>query len=414
MKTSIINIGDELLNGKVLNTNSLDIGQMLYKYGHTIESSLTVSDDVDNIINALKSLVPSNDMIIITGGLGPTTDDITRFAIAKYLGVQGRYSPTAGKWIQTYLDKKNQPVADSQKIQTWIPKGCKVLQNKIGTACGFTFQKEKTRIFIFPGVPGELNEMLKDYIVPIILKKSYLLERHVWIWGWSESLQRAAFKSLNIPDSYRLSSLPSEKGTLLGFSISLPTKNARTKKLEQEKFKSHWNSIVNQIPEHVIVDHTGKDLPETIVTYLSKRSSTLSTAESCTGGGIGFLITSVPGSSSIFKQGYITYSNTAKTNVLNVKENTLKKYGAVSEQVIYEMINGCIKASGADFACAISGIAGPGGGTKLKPVGTIWIGVGTSHNNIIRKFKFRGERHEIRWRSAYAALNLLREFLKNK
>jgi nicotinamide-nucleotide amidase len=352
-------------------------------------------------------------LVIVTGGLGPTKDDLTRFAIAQYLGVKCRPSPSARSWLVRFLKGKKQSLTASEKIQILLPAGCRPLRNTLGTACGFKFKQSNCRIFAFPGVPTELEKMLEDYLMPVLIRKSCLLEKKVWIWGWPESRQRAALESVEISEPFRFSSLPSEKGTLLTLNLFIPNARKSTVIEGRTRLQSLWKQIVQHIPKEVIIDYDGADLPEVVNKYLHLLSCKAATAESCTGGAVSFLITSIPGSSAVFNQGFITYSNQAKTALLGINPGILKKHGAVSKAVVREMVVGCLKTSGADFACAVSGIAGPEGGSAKKPVGTVWIAAGSAHSIAVKKLNLKGDRNQIRWRSAYAVLNLLHKILKN-
>lgn len=231
----------------------------------------------------------------------------------------------------------------------------------------------------------------------------------MWTMGWSESRQAEVVSSL--PSPIRFSSLPSEAGVLLSMSVSGPYGvQDSLKKL----LSTCWRGLVKSIPKSAQVDSYGRSLPEAVCANLARLQATMSVAESCTGGGLGFLITSVPGSSRLFQRGYLTYANSAKADILGVDTKTLKKYGAVSEPVVCQMAHGCRQVSGASYACAVTGIAGPGGGRPGKRVGTVWVAVSCQGSTISQKLQLHGSRDEIRWRSAYSVLHLLNNLLKNQ
>ena len=410
MKIGIINIGDELLGGKILNSNQFDLARMLTPLGHDILFNLVVGDDEGVIARSLAWASGSDapvkpDMLILTGGLGPTHDDMTRQAVAGFLGRPVVESPEALSWLGLFLGRPDSEMPPGQRVQTCIPQGTFPLRNPAGTACGFRFAAAGIPAFAFPGVPSELDAMARLHLVPDLQGDSVLLERVLYTWGWSESDQRQAFKGIDLPSGYRFSSLPGERGVRLTLSILCAPVRQSDAALELD---SVWNRMVRCIPAVSIVDLQGAALPQAVLKLLLARKATVSVAESCTGGGLGFLLTETSGSSAVFHKGYLTYSNAAKTELLGVDAELLKRFGAVSQETALAMAQGCLERSGADYAVSITGIAGPDGGTAEKPVGTVWIAVATKGFATARLFKMRGDRSVIRWRSAHSALNLLR------
>jgi PncC family amidohydrolase len=245
--------------------------------------------------------------------------------------------------------------------------------------------------------------MVRLHVLPGLAGDSILCEKKAWTWGWSEGSQRQAFAALALPAGFRFSSLPQERGVHLGLSVlcSPAERDRRVAELE-----SAWSALLAAIPPESLVDAGGLALPEAVVSALKAKGATVSVAESCTGGGLGFLITETSGSSDVFRQGYLTYSNQAKTELLGVDPGVLSAHGAVSEATALAMARGCLERSGADYAAAITGVAGPNGGSPEKPVGTVWI-----HARLV---SLRGDRNSIRWRSAYWALNQLRLLITGK
>jgi len=417
MRIGVINIGDELLGGKILNTNQFDLSRILSPLGHAVAFSLVVGDEVSEIGRALDLATgphaPSPaDLLILTGGLGPTRDDLTRQAVAAWLGRPLRESPEAVAWLEEFLaglpssaGRPTPTLAEGQRNQAFVPTETRPLRNPAGTACGFVFDARGIPAYSFPGVPAELDAMVRLHVVPGLAGDAVLLEKKAWTWGWSEGAQRKAFSALAWPPDFRFSSLPQERGVRLGLSVLCAPSERDRRSAELE---AAWASMLAAIPPEALVDAGGLSLPEAVVTALKAKGATLAVAESCTGGGLGFLVTETSGSSDVFRVGYITYSNQAKIDLLGVDPGILSAHGAVSEATALAMARGCRDRSGADFAAAITGVAGPTGGTPEKPVGTVWIAVASKGRVHARLVTLRGDRNSIRWRSAYWALNQLR------
>lgn len=410
MRVGIINIGDELLAGKILNSNTFDLARILAPLGHDIPFNLVVGDDEAILVRTLGWLlgpqaIVKPDLLILTGGLGPTVDDLTRQAVAGFLGVPLEESPEAIEWLGGFLGRPPAELPWGQRVQASIPKGTSALRNPAGTACGFRFDIGGIPCLAFPGVPSELEAMVRLHLLPTLKGDGVLLEKTAFTWGWSESAQREAFQSIALPPHFRFSSLPGERGVRLTLScLCSPSQQVET----ASELDVLWRAMLKSIPFEAIVDADGFALPQVVVKLLSAMGATVSVAESCTGGGLGFLLTETSGSSDVFQKGFLTYSNQAKIDLLGVDPEILRKHGAVSEETALAMVRGCLERSGSTFAAAITGIAGPGGGTAEKPVGTVWIAVAAKDVAIARLFKLRGERNPIRWRSAYSALNQLR------
>jgi nicotinamide-nucleotide amidase len=413
MRVGVINIGDELLGGKILNSNQFDLAHMLAPLGHDIAFNLVIGDDVDALVRALEWAVGPQALVrpaalILTGGLGPTQDDLTRQAVAAYLKRPLAESAEALEWLTSFLQSIMGSRADmswGQRLQASIPEGTRPLRNPAGTACGFAFEAGGVPAYAFPGVPAELDAMMRMHVLPGLQGDAVLLEKTMWTWGWSESVQRQAFASLDVPAYFRFSSLPGVKGVRITLSCLCAPSDRERRSGELEIL---WRRMMDAVPPEALVDGEGATLPEAVVKLLLAKRATVSVAESCTGGGLGFLITETSGSSEVFQRGFLTYSNQAKTDLLGVDAGILAAHGAVSEQTALAMANGCLERSGATYAAAITGIAGPGGGSPEKPVGTVWISVATKGFAHAKKFQLRGDRNTIRWRSAYWALNQLK------
>ncbi len=434
MKIGIVNIGDELLGGKILNTNQWDLARMLAPLGHDLPFSMVIGDDLEAFALTLQWALSDDggkdgarysgteatligksgsrklDVLVLTGGLGPTRDDLTRQAAADFLGRKVVESSEALEWLCAFLKKDAADLPWGQRVQACVPEDTQALRNPEGTACGFAFTANGVRVFAFPGVPRELDAMARMHLLPYLPQDRFLLEKTLWTYGWSEGAQRQALETLALPEPFKFSSLPNEKGV----RISLNCLAAAVERHDREKeLDAHWSALQAAIPPESLVSAQGLTLPQAVVQLLKDRHATVSVAESCTGGGLGALITEVAGSSEVFRQGFITYSNQSKTERLNVDSKLLESHGAVSEPVVKAMVLGCLEACGSDYACAITGIAGPTGGSAEKPVGTVWIAVAVQRAGLdplihAQRFQFRGDRAMVRSRSAYTTLNQLR------
>jgi nicotinamide-nucleotide amidase len=428
MKFGILNIGDELLAGKILNTNQFELARMLRPLGHDVIYGLVVGDEETMLVETLESALgsarggsgssatsrrlPKVDFLLLTGGLGPTQDDLTRQAAAAYLGVPMEEDAQALQWLCEFL---NRPLADlpaGQRLQAAVPKGTRALRNPAGTACGFRFRgPDGTEVLTFPGVPAELDAMARLHLLPELSSDRILVEKGVWTWGWSEGNQRQALGNLRLPEGYRFSSLPGERGVRISLQCLCAPQEQGSR---QTELAALWDTVLAAVPEESLIDAEGADLPQAVFNLLRARKATVSVAESCTGGGLASLLTDISGSSDFFHQGYLTYSNQAKTDLLGVDAALIKSHGAVSEETALAMAKGCRDRAHADFAVAVTGIAGPTGGTPDKPVGTVWIAVATGEIARAKKFQFRGDRKAVRSRACYAALNQLRLALSGK
>jgi nicotinamide-nucleotide amidase len=356
--------------------------------------------------------LPRCDMLILTGGLGPTQDDLTREAVADFLSVPLLFNPEAAAWLAERLGLTRDDIPEGQLPQVKVPRGATPLRNPAGTACGFRFETSGTRVFAFPGVPAEFHAMFDLHCRPELQRRdAILLRRKLVTFGLPESRQRELLKDFTPPVPFRFSSLPAESGVVIAIEALVPQAQAASHSVRLE---AAWKELISRLPEDCIVDRGGLSLPEAVFLLLRSRKSTVAVAESCTAGALGFLLTETPGSSEVFRQGVLAYANEAKTQWLGVSTKLLAEHGAVSEPVALAMARGCREAANTDYAVAITGIAGPDGGTPEKPVGLVYIGVASSRGAKVYRFQFRaGDRNSLRWRSAYTALNQLRLFIIN-
>jgi len=408
---SIITIGDELLIGQVIDTNSAWMAQELNKNGIWVARRVAVGDVWDDIWQALQEESRRSSIILITGGLGPTADDITKSLLLKYFGgtmVVDEKALANVKWIFERMLKR--PLIDRNLQQAEVPSTCTVIQNKRGTAPGMWFEQDG-RIFVsMPGVPHEMKGMITDDVLPALRQRfqlPFIAHRTLLTAGIGESFLAEHIKDFeeSLPDSIKLAYLPNYGMVRLRLTIQGDDAAAQETLLQQR-----FDTLKGLVAEWMVTDED-ITIQEAIGRLLKAGGHTLGTAESCTGGYIAHLITSISGSSHYFKGSVVSYANEIKIGTLGVNPDTLAANGAVSEPTVQEMIRGALAELDTDFAIATSGIMGPDGGTPEKPVGTVWIAVGNRQNILTQKFSFRFDRQRNIELTATNALNLLRKFI---
>ncbi len=410
MKTDIITIGNEILIGQIVDTNSAWLANELTKIGTEIRQIISISDEEQEIISCIKNSKKHADLIILTGGLGPTNDDITKKTLAKYFNSKLVSNKEVLSDVTNFIEKRNLILNKQNIKQAEVPENCKVIRNSHGTAAGMWFEMEKTILISLPGVPHELFEMVQKSVIPLIKKHftfSNIIHKTIQTYGVSEAMlaSKIANWENDLPTKMKLAYLPAPERLRLRLSyiaddnqIGIQLINNQIKKLKD---------IIGKY----IFGEDDQFLHEVIGDKLRELGKKVTTAESCTGGNIARLIVSVPNSSDYFDGGLVAYSNKVKNQILGVKQETLDNYGAVSKQTVEEMALGALKLFQTDYAIAVSGIAGPGGATKGKPVGTTWIAVADNKKVLAIKYVF-GDNREINIRFATnTALNLLRRFI---
>ena len=409
MNVEIISIGDELLIGQVVNTNASWMASELNLSGLNVNKITTISDKKQAIIQSLDEAFASCDIILITGGLGPTNDDITKYTLCEYFDSKLIFNKESYDNINRLFAARGFVMTELNRKQAEVPDKCKVIINKNGTAPGMWFQKDGKVLVSMPGVPFEMKAMMSDYVIPELTKnnKSKIVHHTILTNGVGESFLADLIKDWEavLPEHIKLAYLP-HAGIV---RLRLSAYGFDTNKLEEE-IAINIDKLNKIIPE-LIFGYDDETLQSVIGKLLKAKEKTLATAESCTGGYIAHLITSIAGSSDYYKGSVVSYANEIKTDVLGVKQDTLIKYGAVSEQTVTEMALGAIALLNTDYAIAISGIAGPDCGTDEKPVGTVWIAIANGQNVITKKFQLgnhRGRNIEI---ASNAALNMLRKEL---
>lgn len=409
---SIITIGDELLIGQVVDTNSPWMSQQLNNIGVWVHHRVAVGDMWEDIWNALDEESKRSNIILITGGLGPTADDITKPVLCKYFGGKlVMHQPTLEHvtYLFEHIFKRPMPLLERNRKQAEVPDVCTVLKNEVGTAPGMLFEKEGKIFISMPGVPYEMKGLMKDKVLPLVKEKFQLLHighRTLLTAGIGESFLAEMIKDFEaaLPDFIKLAYLPN-----YGMVRLRLTATGKQSIVENELDKQ-FKQLKELVKDYLVIDED-ITLQVLIGRMLKDKHKTVATAESCTGGYIAHLITSVPGSSNYFKGSVVSYDNSIKKNILKVKDETLQTVGAVSEETVREMLRGVLNIMQTDYAIAVSGIMGPDGGTPDKPVGTVWLAVGNNENIETKKFQFRFERLRNIELTAINALNFLRAFI---
>jgi len=413
MLAEIITIGDEILIGQIVDTNSAFIAQQLNAIGLRVKQISSVSDDREHILTALAEAKSRTDVIIITGGLGPTKDDITKKTLAEYFGVNLIENKDALANVEAIFLRIRGTLTnmlDINRQQALVPENCEVILNKNGTAPGMWFNADGKIYMSMPGVPHEMMYMMKDSVIPKLkatLKLPAIIHKTILTSGEGESYLAKRIEDIEdeLPPYIKLAYLP--KLGQVRLRLSGYGKDEAALKREVDAFADR---IVERV-SNVVIAQEDITLEKAILDKMEAAGLTLSVAESCTGGYISHLITQHPGSSRVFLGGGVTYSNELKESLLGVKPETLDQHGAVSGETVTEMVEGAIKHFGSDYAIAVTGIAGPDGGTEEKPVGTVWIGVSNGIKTQIKKFTFGNKRVQNIERSAISALCMLNNLL---
>jgi len=410
VKAEIITIGDEILIGQIIDTNSAWIAEQFNLNGIEIFQITSVHDDVDHIAEAMQKAEENVDLVLLTGGLGPTKDDITKIALCRYFNTRLVFHEPTFNLIRERFRNRNIDLNKLNRDQALMPEACQVLHNKVGTAPGMWFEKNDTIFISLPGVPFEMMYLVEHEILPRLQKNEKtkaIFHKTIQTQGLPESMlaERIENWESSLPDNIKLAYLPNPMSVRLRLSaIGVSLDELRQQiALEIERLKQ-------LIPEHIF-GYDNETLAEVTGRLLLEKEQKLSVAESCTGGYISHLLTLIAGSSAFYKGGITAYSNELKENLLNVSPAILKEHGAVSEPVVRQMAEGVRKALGTGYSVATSGIAGPGGGTDEKPIGTVWIAVSGPQKTIAEKYIFGDNRERNIIRSSQTALQMLRRML---
>ncbi len=414
MNATLITIGDELLIGQVVDTNSCFISRKFGDCGIRVIERTSIGDDADTIIATLNRVLQQSEIVVITGGLGPTKDDLTKHTLARYFDSKLVQDPETYRFVEQMLARRGIEFNELNQAQALVPECCTVLPNRNGTAPGMWFDTEDGKIVIsLPGVPFEMEALITDEVVPRLVNRFALksiIHRTMITFGMAESVLAATIADWEdaLPKELHLAYLPNPKAIRLRLSCY---------DIEREKGEAMIDKAFDElkaiIPEYIL-GYEGASVAEEVAKILYQRGATLAVAESCTGGKIANTFTSMAGASEYFKCGVVAYANEAKQALLGVKAETLNTYGAVSQQVAEQMAEGVRRVGQSDYAIATTGIAGPTGGSDEKPVGTVWIAIATPTQTIARKMTYGQIRIQNIERATTSAINLLRLALLDK
>lgn len=406
----VITIGDEILYGQITDTNTQWISAEIDKIGIKTIRKTSIGDSKSEILQILNESLLRANVVLITGGLGPTKDDITKTTLADFFNDTLVINEHAEAFIKDFFEKRGRPFTEINRQQAFLPTTATYLHNATGTAPGMWFEKDGKIIVSMPGVPNEMKYLMGHEVIPRLINyfKTPIIEHQIIrTIGIGESFlaEKIADWEDQLPTHIKLAYLPSFGQVKLRLSGLGESKEKLKNEIKQEVEK------ILPLLGDAIFSLENEDLEQATGSLLIANNETLSVAESCTGGYISHLITSIPGSSSYFLGGVVSYSNEAKMNVLNVKQETLTNFGAVSEQTVKEMAEGVRKVLNSTYGIATTGIAGPDGGTKDKPVGTVWLAVSDGKKTEARKLTLGNQRTVNIQYSGVAALNLLRRFI---
>jgi len=411
MKAQIITIGDELLIGQTLNSNATYIGKVLTELQIDVQKQVVIGDDRQEILDELSSAWAKNDLIIITGGLGPTHDDITCQTIAEFFNAELEKNDDVLTDIKERFARLNRTMAQVNESQAMVPKIAAVIRNHNGTAPGLWIEKENKIMTVMPGVPFEMKQMMTGFILPKLSEK---------ITGGNTVTKRLTLLTTGIAESTlftkfgdvkeflqgaKLAFLPSQFGVKLSLTVTEKDDESAFNKLNELEQK------IRAFAGRYIYGKDDDDLAEVVGNLLNERGLTIAVAESCTGGNICSLLTNYSGSSKYLERGVVVYSNAAKVEILNVDEDVITNFGAVSKEVAKQMAEGVKAISGTDLGLSITGILGPTGGSVEKPVGTVFIGICNQNGCITQKFNFGDDRLLNKQRATQAALDIVRKHI---
>lgn len=413
MIAEIITIGDEILIGQVVDTNSAWMGRKLNDAGIRVTRITSISDDAREILDALRDAAARADIILITGGLGPTRDDVTKKTLAEYFGAGMRRDAETLEQVKRIFARYDAPLLDVNIAQADVPDNCTVLVNRNGTAPGMWFEADGRIYVSMPGVPFEMQYLMEEEVIPRITERfrlPALVHRTILTAGLGESFLASRIEAVEdaLPAHIRLAYLPKLGQVRLRLSATGADRGSLSREVDE------WaERIIAIIREYVIAED---DIPfeEVILDFMKQRNLTLTLAESCTGGYLSHLFTQVPGASAVYLGGTVSYANELKRKILGVSEETLRVHGAVSEQTAIQMAQGALKNLGSDYAVSVTGIAGPGGGTPDKPVGTVWMAAASASKTVTRLYQFGNRRAQNIERSATSAMLLLLNLLKEE
>ncbi len=410
VRAEIIAIGNELLQGQTPDTNSGWMAKALLSIGVEVSAVRIIGDDPRAIRRALSGIGEA-DIVLITGGLGPTSDDLTKAVLADFFEDELVTDEAVLDDIRRFLERRGRTdISDLNRAQALVPSRCTVLRNRCGTAPGMWFENDRTIFISMPGVPFEMKEMVREQVIPRIeraFERPAIVQRTALTFGIPEAALAARLSDWEaaLPPELTLAYLPAPSGVRVRL-----TARGRDRQPLSELMDDRFGAL-EEILEADLYGYDDQTLERTVGRLLTARGATVATAESCTGGSIARLLTSIPGSSDYYLGSVVSYANEIKQRLLGVDPQVLAARGAVSREVVEQMARGALARMGTDYAVATSGIAGPGGGTREKPVGTTWIAAASSHTIVSKRYQFGELRHVNIDRSSYTALDMLRRLI---
>ncbi len=410
LKAYIISIGDELLIGQVVDSNSAYIADKLTEIGVEVRKVIKIKDEEKEIIDALDYGTDNADIVIATGGLGPTVDDITKKSFAKFLNVPMEFNQEFHDKVKEYVTMRGGNMDELLFEYSHFPKGTKFLTNNVGSAPGMVFYKNDTTIISMPGVPSEMKDIFENEALTLLkqsLGSFYISKKTILTSGELEAVIAQKLITIvdNFPENMSIAYLPNHGRVRVRLMAKGEDKSALDNQIRE------YTDKIEEVIGDLVFGYDDELLESAIGKLLQKQNFTLGTAESCTGGNIASKITSISGSSQYYVGSVVAYSNDVKRKILGVKEKTLEDFGAVSENTVIEMVKGTLKTLNCDYAIATSGIAGPTGGTEEKPVGTIWLACGNKDKIVTKKLQLGNNRQKNIETSSVLALDILRRML---
>jgi nicotinamide-nucleotide amidase len=413
VKAEIITIGNELITGIQVDTNGPYLAQRLLSQGILVQRIISVGDETQEIAHALKDSIERSDLVIMTGGLGPTRDDITTEVATKVLGKKLVLYPEALDHINKMLGSYNVPTTEGQKKQAYFPEGAEIIPNPKGTAPGFLIKEGETLLAFLPGVPRELETMVEETILPRLenewKRETYFQSRTLRLFGIAESKVDDLLKDI----------FKNQKEVTLAFLPLFPEINVQItiqKKNNEEACArlAYWEKAIRERLEPYVFATDEDTMEEVVGNLLRKAKATIAVAESCTGGLIGHRLTNIPGSSDYVERVVVVYSNQAKIDLLKVPEEVICTHGAVSAPTAKLMAEGIRNLAGTTLGLSTTGIAGPAGGSSEKPVGTVFISLTDGKETVTKEYHFPGDRQQIKWMTSAVALNRIRQYFLKK
>ncbi|MBS1771985.1 MAG: CinA family nicotinamide mononucleotide deamidase-related protein [Bacteroidetes bacterium] len=413
MDASIITIGDELLIGQTIDTNSAWIARHLNELGINVKRRVAVGDTADAIKAALDNEITESGIILVTGGLGPTSDDITKPLLCEYFGGKMVVNEKVLNHVKDIFTKRNRPFLERNLRQAEVPDNCQVLHNRMGTAPGMMFGKDGKIIVAMPGVPFEMMAIMEDHVLPLLRNKFtgyYIVHRSILTVGQGESFIAEKIVDIeeNLPEYIKLAYLPSVGMVKLRLTGSGENETQLIQEIE------YWQNTLSERLGNIVLAKEDIPIEQVIGRALLEKGRTVSFAESCTGGYLSHLMTQIPGASNYFKGSVVSYLIEVKENVLGVSYQTLEELGAVSEPVAIQMVEGVRKVLNTDYSLSVTGVLGPGVDDGRNPVGTVWIAVSDGNTTVAKDFRFFYDRIRNKEMTATMAMLMLWKFINNQ